>query len=167
MSPTLRTVTSSKFWQTTPFLISSQSFNFLSPLVLSKSCNSSLSDIKSDGICNYKSKDEILINIISLNQYKNSSLKHVSWFIYLQSSKNDTLIVYSESLASNSSKIALTDRGTIPACSSLWISPSIVWVLPVPVKIEAQDSKYKRSWIWWYTSHLKGLESILRELNHN
>jgi hypothetical protein len=134
MSPTLRTDTSSKFWQTTPFLTSSRSFNFLPPLVLSKSCNSSLSDKKSDSICNYKSKDEILINIISHNQNKNSRLKHIHWFVHLQSSRNDTLIVYSESLASNSPKIALTDRGTIPACSSLWISPSIVRVLPVPVK---------------------------------
>jgi hypothetical protein len=36
----------------------------------------------------------------------------------LQSSRKETLIVYSESLASSCSRIALTDRGTMPACSS-------------------------------------------------
>lgn len=54
-------------------------------------------------------------------------------FLDLQSSRKETLIVYSESLASSCSRIALTDRGTMPACSSEWILPSMVCVLPVPV----------------------------------
>mmetsp|Transcript_19164 Transcript_19164/g.43303 ORF Transcript_19164/g.43303 Transcript_19164/m.43303 type:complete len:223 (-) Transcript_19164:266-934(-) len=51
----------------------------------------------------------------------------------LYSSRKDTRIVNSAPVLSRLCRIPLTDRGTIPASSSEWISPSMVCVLPVPV----------------------------------